>query len=471
MILTSPVFLLFVFVLLLAYRFIAQRWRKFVLLAGSLLFLLTWNYWSVLALVFLSALNFHAARYLHSRNGKFLQVSLILFNSLAILLVNFLTAGYRDHRLTQVAFETMPLLMAIGLSFYSLQHIAYLVDVRNNRVEAEKDFGEFLLITSYFPKVLAGPLMLYQDMKMQLHYRSASPQQVVSGFNRMLLGFFRKMVLADRLAPSVSSIFDFNDDLPGLTIFCGAVIFTFQLYFDFAGYCDIAIGVSRMFGIDLRENFYFPFRSTSVTIFWRRWHRSLIRFFTSYIFFPITFKYRRFEQHAAAIGIAVTFLISGLWHGIGFTFMMWAICHMVYLLAELYLLGSPSERQTSRKPYKLLYSFIVLLAVSFSHLFFRSTGYHQCIALLKKVFTPASFLPGEWAAGFFAPIAVGGHQADYFNLAVTFILGTLFLFAERRIMQRFNEPVLRPWLVVVTFTLILISGIFGSGERFIYMQF
>jgi D-alanyl-lipoteichoic acid acyltransferase DltB (MBOAT superfamily) len=442
-----------------------------LLLAASLLFLLTWNYWSVVSLLLLSAVNFIAARYLQSAYGKWLQVAVILFNSLAILLVNLLTAGYHDHRLTQVAFETMPLLVAIGLSFYSLQHIAYLVDVRNNRVEAEKDFGEFLLITSYFPKVLAGPLMLYQDMKIQLHYRPASAQQLVSGFNRVLLGFFRKMVLADRLAPAVSSIFDYNDDLPGLTLFFGAIIFTFQLYLDFSGYCDIAIGVSRMFGIDLRENFYFPFRSTSVTIFWRRWHRSLIRFFTSYIFFPITFRYRRFEQHAAAIGIAVTFIISGLWHGIGFTFMMWALCHMLYLLAELYLLGSPGDRQTSRKPLKLLYSFLVLIAVSFSHLFFRSTGYHQCIVLLKKVFTPASFLPREWAAGFFAPVAVGGHQADYFNLAVTFILGALFLFAERRIMQRFNEPAFRPWLVALTLTLVMLFGVFGSSERFIYMQF
>lgn len=461
-------FLILFIVLALAFQLLALPLRKYLILFSGLLFVGFFNWQSLVCLVILSGFNFIVARNLLLRPAIY-GISLVI-NCLSILVINlFNNPG--TGKTFNVSYDPFSALLVIGLSFYSLQHIAYLVDVKKGRVVPETDFITLLLISSYFPKFLAGPLTLYQDLKPQLNYNKPTGNQLLSGFNRVLIGFFKKMVLADRLAPSVSSVFDYNDELPGLTIITAAVFFTLQVYFDFSGYCDIAIGASRMLGIELRENFYFPFRSTSVTIFWRRWHRTLIRFFTTYLFFPVTFRYRHLKKQAAAIGIILTFLISAVWHGIGFTFMMWGICHMLFLLIELYTLNSPNERQLTNKPLKILFSFLVLLAVSFSHIFFRATGYNECLHLLENLFSLRNFFPTDPAPGFFAPLAVGGHQAEYFNLSLTVLFVLFFLLFERRIHALFNAPRIHVVYSALIILLIFIFGVFNSGERFIYMQF
>jgi len=466
----SPQFLIF-FILVCGLNFVLKNpVRKYLLLFASLVFIGWFNLYTLGAVVFFSGFTFIIAARVTGDKNAFIFYFGLLVNCLAIVLFNYLLAsdGLVIFSLNAVDFSVNALLLLVGLSFYNLQHVAYLVDVRRKRIPPEKNFLDFLLISAYFPKFISGPLTLYQQLRPQINWPAPQQINLGQGFNRMVLGFFKKMVLADRLAPSVASVFDYNDELPGITVMSAAILFTIQLYFDFSGYSDIAIGASKMLGIDLPENFDFPLRARSVTEFWRKWHRSLIHFFTTYIFYPVSFRYRRYKKHAAAIAVILTFFVSALWHGIGFTFMMWALCHMVYLLFELYV-GNTSGASPGRLK-RLVSAALILILVSFSNIFFRSTSSAACMHLLSRLFN-FDFFPENWAVEVLAPIAVGGHQADLFNLVATFFFLCLTVLFERKIFEYASTSRFRPVITFLFILLIFVFGVFGNSQRFIYMQF
>jgi alginate O-acetyltransferase complex protein AlgI len=472
--LTSPQFLIFLACVSGLGFFVTGAARKYLLVVSSLVFIAAFNWLSLIAVVFLASLNFLFGKWLPSQSNRLLFRFSVLLNCMAIVLNNYFLAvhGKIEFSFGSTWFMTGNLLLIVGLSFYSLQHIAYLVDIQLKKILPEIHYINFLLASVYFPKFISGPVTNYRQIRSQLPVIKPSSPMLWQGINRMLLGFFKKMVIADRLAPSVSSVFDYGDTLPGVTILIAAIFFTIQLYFDFSGYCDIALGASKLLGIELPENFNFPLRATSVTVFWRRWHQSLIAFFTEYIFYPVSFRYRRFKKQAVAIAIAVTFLISGLWHGIGFTFVAWSFCHLLYLLAELYLQKNAGLRQErSNKFVKVIYASAVLLLVSFSHIFFRASSTANALHLLSGLFRLPGFFPDSWTVQVIAPLAVGGRQADQFNLVLTVFFMSLTLLCERKIFAWANSTAFRPWMTFLMLLLVFMLGVFGSAQRFIYMQF
>jgi alginate O-acetyltransferase complex protein AlgI len=222
----------------------------------------------------------------------------IFVNILAIVAFNYI--GYFNKNLSvniqEVNFSINAFILAIGFSFYSIQHIAYLIDIRKNKIKPETNYLHFLFCSTYFPKLISGPVTKYQELTGYAGQNDLDKKLFFSGFNRFLLGLFKKLVIADSLAPSIHSVFDFNNEYPGLTILTGGLLFTIQLYFDFSGYSDMAIGVSNMLGIKLPENFNLPLRATSIGDFWRKWHMSLIRFFTEYIFYPVSYSFQKKEK-------------------------------------------------------------------------------------------------------------------------------------------------------------------------------
>lgn len=470
----TPQFLIFLACIGGINYFVGSETRKWLLLLASLFFIGCFNLASLLAIVLLACFNFVAGQRLLSQQSAVLFRCCILFNCLAILANNYLLSVHGKVALVagETDFRAENVLLLAGVSFYSLQHIAYLADIQLKRLTPEKNFIDFLWSSVYFPKFISGPVTSYQQLSAQLPLQQPSSGQVWRGFNRILLGFFKKMALADRLAPSVSSVFDYQDTLPGATIFMAAVGFTIQLYFDFSGYCDMAIGASDVLGIRLPENFDVPLRSTSITVFWRRWHQSLITFFTQYIFYPLSFRFRHLKKQSVAIAISVTFFISACWHGLGFTFMAWGACHMGYLLLEWYLQKQVSARQEKKsRVIKLGFALLVLVLVSFSHVFFRSTSTEQAMHLLSGIFDFHHFFPANWLAQFVAPLAVGGHQLEQFNLLVTAGLVALTLLFERKINVLAGSDRFRPALAFTVILLVFMFGVFGSAQRFIYMQF
>ncbi len=454
----SPLFFIFLTAVISIHYYLPQRYRALLLLAGSFVFIGFHNIASLTTLVLLSIFNFYIAKNIQ-RPAYLLG---ILINAAAILLFSYFNTapGGFIFSFSAISFDITGFVIALGLSFYSLQNIAYLTEIYFKHLSPEHRLSKYMLYNAFFPKIISGPVLLPAEF---------IPQ--ISGFNRLLLGLFKKMVIADRLFPAVHSVFDFSDKYHGLTTLAAAYLFTVQLYFDFSGYTDMALGISKMLGYNLKENFNLPLRSTSVSEFWRRWHISLISWFSNYIYYPLVYRLRNYKKMAALTGIAITFLISGIWHGTGFTFLAWAFCHAIYLGFEL--LTKKTRAQLSEKFnnsfYKLISIFIVFNLVCFSNIFFRASSFERAIQLIKNTFT--NFFPENLLRDFVAPLAVGGHQLDEFNFYISIVIATLFLVFERKINRFATSEKWNMIFVVSCILMIMLFGIFNSGERFIYMQF
>jgi alginate O-acetyltransferase complex protein AlgI len=461
----SLIFLLFAVCSVTLNYLLPQRFRSIFLLICSFVFIGYYNLESLAALIVFSFFNFYISR--NVTGNRILFMVGILLNAYAICMFNYFYASRQGlgFSYSAISFNMNSFIIALGLSFYSLQNIAYLTEVYFKRWQPELSLKNYMLYNSFFPKVISGPVLLPREFMPQIDRNAITREKLVSGFNRFLLGLFKKMVIADRLAPSVHSIFDFGDTNNGLTTLAGAYLFTIQLYFDFSAYTDMALGIARMLGYDLKENFNLPLRSASVSEFWRRWHISLISWFTNYIYYPLVYRIRRHKKAAAFAGIVATFLVSGIWHGIGLTFFLWACCHIIYLSVELI---SRNSGFNVKFP-KIVSVFLVFNLVCFSNIFFRAGSFHTAIQLIKNLFR--DFLPQDWLSDFIAPLAVGGHQMDEFNFYATLFFTGMFLLFERKINAIASAEKLRVLFITGGLLLIFIFGIFNSGERFIYMQF
>jgi D-alanyl-lipoteichoic acid acyltransferase DltB (MBOAT superfamily) len=467
----SSVFFLFLTIVVSVNYLLSQRSRFWFLASASLFFIGWHNIESLIAVVLFSVFNYLVANKVSGKRA--LYIFSIGINTIAILLFNFFSEtifGF-DFSISSVSFHVEKFIIALGLSFYSLQNISYLTEVYYKRMLPEKNIFRFTLYNSFFPKIISGPVMLPKEFLPQVDNTIISGEKLISGFQRLLLGLFKKMVIADRLAPAVSSVFDYPNDYSGVTILVASYLFTVQLYFDFSGYTDMALGIGRMLGYELKENFNIPFRSESVSDYWRRWHISLISWFTTYVFYPVAYRLRSLKKMAAVIGLSLTFFVSVIWHGIGITFFAWAFCHAIYLSFEVFTKKyrqGISERFNG-KLYKMLGVFVVFNAVCFSNIFFRSESISRAVQLVRNEFS--DFIPTDWLRDFIAPLAVGGHQIDKFNFSSTIILLIAFLLFERKINMVSESVNFNVKYVVVCILLIMTFGIFDSGTRFIYMQF
>ncbi|MDQ3046113.1 MAG: hypothetical protein M3R27_01095 [Bacteroidota bacterium] len=467
----SPLFFLCLFFVILIHRILPSRFRPYLLLIVSLVFIASFSLGSLLAIVFFSVFTFFAAKWMKS--SRIFYLVSISVHVAAILLFNYFSidrSGLNFH-FSSVQFDVASFILALGVSFYSLQNIAYLTEVYYKRRNPESDISHFLLYNCFFAKVISGPVMLPSEFFPQINSAHAKEGLLISGFQRLILGLFKKLVIADRLAPSVASVFDHNDHYSGLTIILATCLFTIQLYFDFSGYTDMAIGIGKMLGYELKENFRLPLRAASVSEFWRRWHISLISWFTNYIYYPAVFYFRSWKKAAAITGIAITFLVSALWHGTGLTFLAWGACHMIYLMVEL--LSKKKRAALSLRMNTQILAFIgvisVFCAVSFSHLFFRSTSIEVAFQMLADI--GSDFYPDDLLKGLIVPLAVGGHQQDLFNLYLILFLCFVVLLFERKINTLGNSERFQPWLIGTLVLMIFLLGAVADTSRFIYMQF
>jgi D-alanyl-lipoteichoic acid acyltransferase DltB (MBOAT superfamily) len=457
--LALPVFLLVFYVL-------KSHYRKLFLLVVSGLFICFISplvlLWSVVLLVIV----FYLAQFTPKKGVATFGVIILILN---VFFANYLLS--KDENVLfdfrQILFNSNQLLMTVGASFYSIQYIAYLIDVRKKRIKAESNLISFAVYGLYFPKFVMGPITRYQEFSSQLNFT----KQAITfwpGLHLLLLGVFKKIVLADGLAGSVHSVFDYTDVNSGLTIFTGGLLFTFQLYFDFSGYTDAALGISKMLGINLPQNFNTPFSSASITEFWRRWHISLMRFFSDYIYFPLSYRFRKLKKHASAIGVFFTLLISGLWHGLGITFLLWSLCHIVYLVFEIYFFKNLTEVKGIKKVFRFFY---VLFLVSFSNFFFRIPDTEILKIKCAQVFSFTKFWPQQLDTDFYAPLAQGWHQQEQFNFISVLILSMLYLIFERKLIKASEKNDFHFFFTFVLIIILILFGAFNSGQQFIYMQF
>lgn len=467
----SPNFILFIFFVVSVNYFLSPQYRKPFLLATSFYFVGHYNIESLYTLIALSFFNFYLAK--NVKESRFLFILGVIVNALSILFANYIGTSHKGvgYQLlnNETAFENTIIL--IGVAFYSLQNIAYLTDIYFKRIIPESSIVNYFLSVSFFPKIISGPVVLVNEFTPQLNINKVSGENLTSGFNRFLMGLVKKMVIADRLSPAVHSIFDYSDNYHGLTTLFAIYLFTVQLYFDFSGYTDMALGIAKMLGFDLNENFHLPFRSTSVSEFWRRWHMSLMNWLTTYIYYPVAYRLRKLKRNTVFIGVALIFITSSIWRGISVPFLVWAICHITYISFEVITkkFRNRLSEKVDGKTYKLFSAFVVFNAISISNLFFRASSMENAFRLLHNATT--NFIPSYWLGEFVAPLAIGGHQIEQFNFIVTLSLPLLFLLFEKRVNEIAMRAKFSMIYIMACIMMIMLFGIFHGGAHFIYMQY
>jgi D-alanyl-lipoteichoic acid acyltransferase DltB (MBOAT superfamily) len=391
----------------------------------------------------------------------------ILFNIIFLLSLKFIEKKSFE------TFKAESILLFIGISFYSLQNIAFLTDTYFKRLKFKTTFLEFSLYALFFPKIVAGPIEFPKEFIPQIQSLNDRKQLLIEGLQRILFGLVKKVVIADRLAELVHYNFDLETSSFGITNLLVAAIFTFQLYFDFSGYSDIAIGSSKMLGIDLKENFQFPLSSKSITEFWRKWHISLTSWLTNYVFYPISFRMRKWNKIGVILAITITFLISGIWHGFALTFVIYAALHAIYLIVEL-ITQNKRERLKQKIPtsiHSIISTLITFNLVSLSLIFFRSESLNKALLILKSIFDFKHFFPPKWEKDFFAKLATGGELDSLFNFYVTSILLLVMLLLEKKIRTIIQKNNFNWLYFTVCILVIFMFGVFKGRDQFIYSQF
>lgn len=426
---------------------------------------------SLLLAVVFAAINYYGSKNLLISKNKIWFVLLLTINIFSIVFFK-----YFHHHLFNITFKIHSInynLITtagfIGFSFYTLQNIAYIVQIAYNQTTPAKTFLNYCNYILYFPRFISGPIQLYDDFAKQIPQQKILCDNVYFGLQRIAFGLFKKFVLSNRLAYNVSVIFDSDTNFPFFLSLYGGLLFTIRLYFDFSGYSDIAIGISRIFGIKIPENFNMPLRAKSIADFWRRWHISLINWLTTFVYYPIVFNMRTKSFLAPLLGISATFLLSGVWHGLGLTFFFWSLCHAVYLSVN-YLFNKiqKTNRVFKIKIIQYFNIFFTLILVSFSNVFFRSPTFEKAVELLfsntATIEIPQNFT--NWVYLFEGE----GQLYNQFNFLLSYFMIFVFLIFESAI-QRFIYTKKNYLIMGLIILGILILGYFNNINKFIYTQF
>jgi D-alanyl-lipoteichoic acid acyltransferase DltB (MBOAT superfamily) len=416
----SVQFLIFFPVVTVLYFALPNKFRWMLLLAASYYFYMSWNPSLVFLILFTTVVSYGAALLMERTESKKLKKFYLIITLCACLGVlfffkyfNFLsgsiTALLRACSL-QVDDYLLDLILPVGISFYTFQTLSYVIDVYRGTIEPEHHFGYYALFVSFFPQLVAGPIErpqnLIPQLKQEHHFQA---DDLTAGLKVMLAGFFKKVVIADQLSTYVVAVYSNPETATAPAIIAATVLFTFQVYCDFSGYTDIAVGCARIMGIRLMQNFNLPYSARSIHEFWQRWHISLTSWFQDYIFYPIAMN-RKLSRTARkwgkklknprigtmlpqCVALFITFLLSGLWHGAAWTFVLWGAIHGFYQVAER--LTDKSRKKFWTKLHvnqeSRLFAFwqiaVVFVLCNFALIFFRANSVHDLGLLLKNLFT------------------------------------------------------------------------------------
>lgn len=375
--------------------------KNIVLFAASLIFY-GWGGPRYLLLVLLTALLCYAAGLCIDAAGertalKKLSVGVFVLITLGILgyfkYYNFFaaTAG----RLAgKELFPLRDIVLPLGISFYTFQAISYVVDVYRGKSPAQKNLFHMALYLFLFPQILSGPIIKYHQVAGQLTNRNETISMQFYGIKRFVYGLAKKVLLANTFGQSVDYIMGVPSGQMGtLTAWLAVILYTLQIYYDFSGYSDMAIGLGRIFGFYYEENFNYPYLSSSITEFWRRWHISLSTWFRDYLYIPLGGNRKGLGR--TCVNLFIVFLATGLWHGASMTFIIWGIYHGIFILSERLWL----KKVLDRNPVKFLNHLYAMFVVVFGWLLFRAPSMTYAIDLAKAMIRPSK---GLWNAGLFA---------------------------------------------------------------------
>jgi alginate O-acetyltransferase complex protein AlgI len=401
MLFSSPVFLFAFLPSTVALWLLAGR-RKLVLLVASFVFYSWGEPRLVVLLIFVIIFNYFAGGMISRRQGRGRRIVVAIAIAIDLMiLVVFKYIGFIEENLNailgmlnlpRIAVVELPL--PLGISFFTFQALAYLIDVYRGLIAPAPSLYRFALFKSFYPQLIAGPIVRYQQVASDFASDLGSEALFADGARRFVFGLAKKVIVADSLAPVVDAIFKIPPGELGCSVaWLGAIAFALQIYFDFSGYSDMAIGLGRLFGIRLPENFAYPYVATSIRDFWRRWHITLSTWFRDYLYVPLGGN----RQGAAQTyrNLVIVFALCGLWHGARWTFVVWGLYHGAFLIGERTALG----RALERLPLLLRHAY-ALAVVTFGWVFFRSPTLEFALAMLRAM------LGGNRSAGGDYPMAL-----------------------------------------------------------------
>jgi len=476
MLFNSIEFLIFLPTVFILYWFVLNKNLKIqntLVLLSSYLFYGWWDY-RFLSLIFLSTvvdyiIGINIPKQNSEKNQKLLLWSSVLFN-LSVLgffkYYNFFVDSWVElfsllgYKIKSI--WTLNIILPVGISFYTFQTMSYTIDIYRKNLEPTKDFISFATFVSFFPQLVAGPIERASNLLPQiLKKREFQYYQVKEGLKLILWGMFKKVVIADSLAPIVEDIFSNYEDFGGGTLWLGAIYFSFQIYCDFSGYSDIAIGTSKLFGFELMSNFKYPYFSRNIGEFWRRWHISLSTWFRDYLYIPLGGSQE--GKWKSIRNIFIIFLVSGFWHGANWTFIFWGLFHSILFLPSFIFNKNRKYTSSITAEEKLLPSLeefinliITFLLVTIGWVFFRSETIGDSFSYLNSMTSNINDI---------------NHLSPKIGIYILFLVFVDWTqrFNERNLFFNFPKFFFRIFVIICVF-LILIN-FKNESQQFIYFDF
>ncbi len=374
MVFSSISFLFFFLSLLLViYYIVSKKYRNYVLLVFSLLFYYMGEKWYVILLLLSCLINYILGKFVARKRGKlYLVIGLIINIGLLFYFkyTNFFLSTFAN--IFKFNAPILNIILPLGISFFTFQNISYLIDVYRHDVPPEKSFFKYAAYITLFPQLVAGPIVRYKDVSDELISRRESFKLFSDGVIRFVMGLAKKVIIADTIYHMYTNIL--NSDMSMVSYVLVAIGFTLQIYYDFSGYSDMAIGLGKMFGFNFKENFDYPLFSFSITEFWRKWHISLSSFFKDYVYIPLGGNRCSKIKHIR--NIFIVWLLTGLWHGASWNFILWGIYFFTFLILEKFIL----KKYLRKNIFSYIYTLSVIIV---SFVIFSITDLGLLVTFLK----------------------------------------------------------------------------------------
>jgi alginate O-acetyltransferase complex protein AlgI len=491
-------FLLFFPLVTGLYFLLPHSYRWFMLLLASCIFYMFFIPEYVLILIFTIVIDYYAGIFLENEKNpvkrkRWLILSLIA--NIGVLAIfkyfNFFNTNIEllAHKIGwNYPVPMLEMVLPIGLSFHTFQAMSYTIEVYRGNQKAERHFGIYALYVMYYPQLVAGPIERPQNMLWQFHQKhSFDYQRVTDGLKLMAWGLFKKVAIADRLSSLVNPVFDHPEKYEGMSLLIAAVFFSFQIYCDFSGYSDIALGSSQVMGIKLMKNFDRPYFSKSIAEFWKRWHISLSTWFKDYLYIPLGGN--RMGKYITWRNLLITFMISGFWHGANWTFVAWGALHGFYLvfalLTERFRTSIRSFIGLTRFPLveKIIQATTVFSLVMLAWIYFRADTIAKANYIVKNIFTGVPrffyqlFTDSKYLWFEAITLKAGRNSVMFeFGIIALLIAGMEWVhWMQRGRSGRVwlnDKPLIIRWgFYLILSWCILFFGVYHSKNEFIYFQF
>ncbi len=475
MLFNSLTFILFFIAVVILHYILPHKFRWIMLLAASLIFYMCWRAELIVLILFTSFVNYFISLmiYKYVNKAKLLLIISLIINFGFLIVFKYLVFISDTFKCIYEYFglvypvKEFDIILPMGISFYTFQAASYTIDVYKKTYKPEKNYFKFTLFITFFPQLVAGPIERADRLLNQLFERKYfNVNNFSEGLKLMTMGYFKKIVISDRAGVLVDTVYNNPHEYRGISLIFATLFFTFQIYGDFSGYTDIARGCGKILGINLIKNFDRPYFAKSIKDFWRRWHISLSTWFRDYVYIPLGGNRKGILRKY--INVMITFLLSGVWHGANWTFVLWGGLHGAYqVIGDIKNRILPNSDYKIFLPFKILITFILVM---FAWVFFRSNSISDCFYIIRNLFTDINNITDlQYLYEVFNNMGLQIFEI----ILVSGAIFVLFL-SELFNIQSFAERIPFIFRFVYYYILVIIIlgiGVFSGGGEFIYFQF